>query len=109
MESSENLPTGTHHDEERPEGDAQEGVHGSDERPALRARALAALQQTRVKANGNVSRTRVAVEAIEEDCLQSLEDSRIMRTMRLDPDKVRESLSDATSSSSGNGEVSRAG
>ena len=87
MKSSDNLPV-VDTDEER--GD----LVPDDELPALRARAMAALRQCRLKANGNAKKTRLTVEVVADECAKAPADSRIMRTLRLDPKKVLEGLSE---------------
>lgn len=78
MESSSNLPAvhsnngATAHDHDEKES--------SDERPELYAMALAALRRARMKANGNVKKTRMATEAVSCDS----GDSKILETLRLE-------------------------
>jgi hypothetical protein len=86
MESSGNYPAVSDNDLEEPV-EKVNGHHKHDEGEEtrkLRAQAMAALRQTRVKAGGNVRKTQFACAAVDEESLGDLEDSRILKTLRYD-------------------------
>jgi hypothetical protein len=58
----------------------------------LRLQALAALRRTRMKASGNLNKTRMAVEVVSEESVKDPEDSRLMRTLKFDSSKINGAL-----------------
>ena len=62
---------------------APDPLSESDEHSVLQLQALAALRRTRLKANGNFAKTRMAVEVVDEEVIKDPNDSRVMRTLRL--------------------------
>lgn len=58
----------------------------------LKAQAYAALRNARQKAHRHVKKTRMAFEAVEAEENKSVEDSKILRTLRFDKNRINGAL-----------------